>query len=147
MPISLPRVQHTQLQSPPRVIPSSKIVYDGCALHVTNIFPKASPNPTASPFDDIPEQLEAQWTANAVLDEDGTMLEYRHLLKRPKDKIIWEGGMCNELGRLCNGHNNIKGTQTIKFVSRAQIPQGHKVTYIRIVCDYKTNKSDPHRVR
>ena len=55
--------------------------------------------------------------------------------------------MCNELGRLCNGHNNIKGTQTIKFVSRAQIPQGHKVTYIRIVCDYKPNKSDPHRVR
>lgn len=124
-----------------------KIVYNSVAFNVENVFPKEFPKPAESKYYVIPEQLEAQWTANVVLDDDGTLLEYRHLLKRPKNKITWEGGMCNELGRLCNGYKNIKGTQTIKFISRDQVPKGHKVTYMRIVCDYKPNKSDPHRVR
>ena len=49
-------------------------------------------------------EQEAQWLACGVMDENGNILEYRHLLKRPDDKIIWEQSMCRELGRLSNGY-------------------------------------------
>ena len=68
---------------------NSKKFYRGCALNVEDVFPKEFPknNPPKSDYYVIPPGLEAQWTANAILDDDNTLLEYRHLLKRPKDKI------------------------------------------------------------
>ena len=95
----------------------------------------------------ITMEQEAQWLAHAVLDENGNVLEYRHLMKRPEEKQKWEGGMCRELGRLCNRHRKIKGTNTMKFIAKHQVPQGRRITYMRIVCDHKPHKSDPIRVR
>lgn len=92
-------------------------------------------------------EQEAQWLAHAVLDEKVNILEYRHLMKRPDEKQKWEGGMCRELGRLCNGHKQTKGINTMKFISKIQVPQGRRVTYIGIVCDHKPHKSDPIHVR
>eukprot|EP00978_Attheya_sp_CCMP212_P040157 scaffold216216_cov26-Attheya_sp.AAC.1 len=55
--------------------------------------------------------------------------------------------MCNELGRLAQGWGNNKGTNTIFFIERGQIPQGRKATYVKAVCDIRPQKEETHRVR
>ena len=117
-----------------------RINYRGVLLNVNEVF---APREKCA----IPIELEAQWLANSVMDENGNPMEYRHLMKRSADKIIWEQGMCRELGRLSNGYGNIAGTQTIRFIAKARVPKGAKITYMRIVCTYRPNKSDKHRVR
>ena len=59
-------------------------------------------------------------------------------------------GMAKELGRLAQGHEDEKGTNTVQFMDLeeiAQIPKGKIVTYANIVVDYRPQKKDPNRVR
>lgn len=63
------------------------------------------------------------------------------LLKGP-DKDIWNTGLANEIGRLAQGvgksrpaHQKISGTNTIKFIRKAQVPKNRTVTYANFVCD------------
>ena len=58
--------------------------------------------------------------------------------------------MCNELGRISQGYGDVKGTNTVRFLTHDQIktiPRDRIVTYARIVVDYHPQKSDPNRVR
>ena len=55
--------------------------------------------------------------------------------------------MCNELGRLAQGYQDIAGRNTIFFIHRSQIPRNKKVTYGRIVCAIRPQKKETHRVR
>ena len=58
--------------------------------------------------------------------------------------------MCKELGRLAQGYGDTKGTNTIRFMNLEEIkkiPRDRVVTYARIVVDYRTQKTDPNRVR
>ena len=87
--------------------------------------------------------------ANPVLDKTtGKLLEYRDLIKG-KDKIIWEKGMSNELGRLAQGVGTRMphGTDTIKFIKFHDVPKNKKPTYARIVSELKPHKPDPFRIR
>ena len=86
---------------------------------------------------------------NAIIDPiTGKSLEFRHLIKDPKTKEIWNKSFANELGRLANGvGGRIKGTKTIKFIAKSMVPKGRKVTYGRIVVDYRPTKSEPNRTR
>jgi hypothetical protein len=47
--------------------------------------------------------------------------------------------MSKELGRLAQGFDGTEGTSTFFFMT--------KVTYARIVVDYRPQKADPNRVR
>ena len=40
-----------------------------------------------------------------------------------------------------------KGTNTIQFIPRHSIPNGHKVTYARLVASLRPHKKEVHRVR
>ena len=63
---------------------------------------------------------------------------------------VWEKAMSKELGRLAQGYETTKGTNTIRFLDRdkvKQIPKDRTVTYARIVVDYRPQKTDPNRVR
>jgi len=53
--------------------------------------------------------------------------------------------MCNELGRLAQGFRKVKGNNTLYFIKN--IPKGKKVTYARIVCSIRPQKTETHRVR
>ena len=55
--------------------------------------------------------------------------------------------MSNKLGRLSNGYNNIKGTNTIDFVKKSTIPKHKKITYANMVCDHQPLKTEKYRVR
>jgi hypothetical protein len=95
-----------------------------------------------------PIELESQWYANSVVDDDtGQTLEYRHLIGQDKYKNKYEEGMCRELGRLTGGYKNTPGTNTMTFITRNKIPPGRQCTYLRIVCTHKPNKADQYRVR
>ena len=53
--------------------------------------------------------------AHAVLDQEtGQLLEYRHLLKHPRFKDVWNRSAADEFGRLAQGiGGRIKGTDTV----------------------------------
>ena len=62
--------------------------------------------------------------ANNIFDpETGQSLTYRKLIKHPKYKDVWKKSAANEFGRLAQGvGNRIRGTDTIKFISKPSIP-------------------------
>ena len=75
------------------------IIYKGIPLKIQEIFPeqpgykhstKQQPprvaiKYTTDPSEAIPIELQAQWMANAVIDDTTeAMLEYRHLIQRPE---------------------------------------------------------------
>ena len=57
--------------------------------------------------------------------------------------------LANELGRLAQGIRKIKGTNTIYFIDKSEIPKDKlkQVTYARIVVDYKSHKTEKNITR
>ena len=69
-------------------------------------------------------------------------------MANPQTKPIWEKSCAIEFGRLAQGvGNRVKGTNTIFFNPRSNVPTHKEVTYPRIVCDYRPTKSEPNRTR
>ena len=84
---------------------------------------------------------------NHIYDPKGKRLSIDKLLES-KERLVWLRGLSNEWGRLANGNVfGIKGTNTIKFISRNEVPHNQDVTYATFVCDYKPLKTEIHRVR
>ena len=72
-----------------------------------------------------------------------TITEYKKLIVDEVTKPVWEEAMCKELGRLTQGYNTTKGTNTIHFMKQEDIkniPKDQTVTYARIVVDYCPQK-------
>ena len=71
--------------------------------------------------------------------------EYRDLIKDPFYKQTWLTSGAIELGRLAQGlpSSNVKGTHTIFFINKHQVPHGRTVTYAHIVCTYRPEKDNP----
>jgi hypothetical protein len=92
-----------------------------------------------------------QEVAAPVLDHDtGQLLEYRALLRHPKFKEDWNLSAANEFDRLAQGKTGrVKATNTITFISKNDIPPERfkDVTYIRFVCQVRTEKKEPNRTR
>jgi hypothetical protein len=56
--------------------------------------------------------------------------------------------MGNEIGRLAQGiPGRVKGTDTIFFIPKTNVPQSKKVTYARIVPAIRPQKEETHRIR
>ena len=86
--------------------------------------------------------------AGAVLNPDtGSMMEYRHLIKDPKYKEIWNKSFANEIGRLAQGIRDVIGTNTIFFIPVTDMPAGRTATYGRLVCDIREEKTEKYRTR
>ena len=62
-------------------------------------------------------------------------------------KEIWQQALANEIGRLAQGIGDIKGTNTLCFIPKNEIPNNKKITYANIVCDYRPLNTEKHRVR
>ena len=110
--VPLPRVQTAQ---PPRVDtegPSS------------NLRSRGKKNPT--PHFALTAQFKKVHEANAVNHKiSGVSQEYRHLVKCPYRKI-WERSFSNELGQLSQGIRMVKGTNTVIFIPKTQVPKDKK---------------------
>jgi hypothetical protein len=53
----------------------------------------------------------------------------------------------NELSRICQGMRDIAGTNTAFFIDLHNIPKDRKITYGKLVCDFKPKRTEKHRVR
>jgi hypothetical protein len=74
-------------------------------------------------------------------------MEYMALVKDPRLQPLWKRGFGNECGRLFQGIRDIPGTDTCFFIKLTNIPKDRKITYGKIVCDYKPHKKEKERVR
>jgi hypothetical protein len=89
-----------------------------------------------------------QHHANAVIHPvTGKEMEYMALMKDPRLQPLWTRGFGNECGRLFQGIRDIPGTDTCFFTKLINIPKDIKITYGKIVCDYKPHKKEKERVR
>jgi hypothetical protein len=68
-------------------------------------------------------------------------MQYKDLLKDPDIGLLFETGLSNELGRICQGILDIAGTNTAFFVDLTSMPKDRKIVYGKLVCDFKPNKS------
>jgi hypothetical protein len=113
---------------------------------------------TAAAF--IPNRFALQQSYNVPIDHYAntvvhpvtkeTITKYIKLANDPVTREVWTKAFCKELGRLAQGYNDTKGTETIFFMTHDEIkaiPKDRTVTYARIVVDYRPQKEDPNRVR
>ena len=77
-------------------------------------------------------------------------MSYRQLIKSDV-KERWLQAMCKELGRLSNGYKDMTpGMKAMEFMNKEeveQIPKDKRITYARIIADYREQKADPYRIR
>jgi hypothetical protein len=90
-----------------------------------------------------PLQFLCDWASSILDNETGDLLEYQHLLKRPKYKEVWSQSFSKEILQLATT------TKTISFLTKPEIPQVQQkeITYGRIVCTYHSEKKDPYCTR
>ena len=70
-----------------------------------------------------------------------------HLLQGPVKKT-WERSTSNEFGHLTKGNiHGVKGTNTMEFISKHDLPPHAKVTCASFVCDIRPLKTETHRVQ
>jgi hypothetical protein len=82
-----------------------------------------------------------QHQANAVIHPvTGREMEYSALMKDPRLQLLWTRGFGNECGCLFQGIRDIPGSNTCFFITLKNIPHDRKITYGKIVCDYKPHK-------
>jgi hypothetical protein len=89
-----------------------------------------------------------QHLANAVVHPvTRKEMEYTALMKDPQLQPLWTRGFGNECGRLFQGIRDIAGTDTSFFIKLTNIPKDRKITYGKIVCDYKPHIKEKECVR
>jgi hypothetical protein len=86
---------------------------------------------------------------NALICPDtGKSLKHSKLITLLHYKIRWMRSTASEIGRLEQGIKcGVKGTNTIKFISREDIPVGRKATYGSFVVDIKTHREETECTR
>jgi hypothetical protein len=70
-----------------------------------------------------------EFITTVTISVTGASVEYRHLIRNPATKDIWEHSCANEFRRLAQGIRDIKGTDTITFIHISKIPKGCRATY------------------
>jgi hypothetical protein len=89
-----------------------------------------------------------QHLANAVIHPiTGKEMEDMALMKDPRLQPLWKRGFENECGHLFQGIRDIPGTDKCFFIKLTNIPKDRKITYGKIVCDYKPHQKEKERVR
>jgi hypothetical protein len=136
-----PRTPH---QSPPRVPTSSQSLSprnfsqdDFCRMDSAHMAIALEHN-----------HWSQQHQSNSVIHPvTGKEMEYSALMKDPRLQPLWTRGFGNKCGRLFQGIRDIPGTDTCFFIELKNIPHDRKITYGKIVCDYKPHKKEKERVR
>ena len=94
-------------------------------------------------------EIDADGMALKALNPDTKALADYKELRTSSDGHHWMNSCSDEIGRLAQGRASTKapGTDTMHFIHRHQIPEGRAITYLRIVCDDRPQKTEPRRVR
>jgi hypothetical protein len=137
----------TDSRQPPRVVPAADTVPAPRVAVNETIAHRTRSNTT----DHTREQCEEQsnFFASAVFHPNtGNAMTYRQLITDPLTNHDWQRSAANEFGRLAQGiGGRVKGTNTIRFIKRSEIPSDRKPTYPRFVCEIKPHKVEVNRTR
>jgi hypothetical protein len=97
---------------------------------------QTTPNTPLDKLFEKPDYLTMNLFANAVIDPlTGISMEHHALINNPATREDWLHSAANEFRRCAQGiGNRIKGTNTITFIRKADVPSDRKVTYARFVC-------------
>jgi hypothetical protein len=88
-------------------------------------------------------ELASNHFLGTIIDKDtGAVLKYRHLIKNPATKLVWETSFANKTGRLFQGIHDLKGTNTCFFIQNLQVPTNKKPNYGGIVCIFCPQKQE-----
>jgi hypothetical protein len=92
------------------------------------------------------------WTKTPMMNSvihpvTGKEMQYKDLMKDASLGPLFEIGLSNELGRICQDLRDVAGTNTALFIDLTRIPKDRKITYGKLVCDFNPNKTEKHRVR
>ena len=145
------KVHDDQLQRVPKAMKQKPKTHKNEQLPIPSIpqkqiCPVNHKYPTRSKFKNTGN--ENQPKAYAVFDETTKkLLEYKQLITHPKYKKTWTKSAANEFGRLAQGIRDIKGTDTIFFITKNQVPKHKKVSYARFVCELRPLKQEQERTR
>jgi hypothetical protein len=95
---------------------------------------------------------ENHWTKahmmnSVVHPSTGREMKNKDLMKDPDLGPSFEIGLSNKSGRVCQGIHDISGENTAFFIDLKSIPKNCKIAYGKLVCDFKPNKKEKHRVR
>ena len=82
---------------------------------------------------------------NHMFTDEGRKQSLDQLLKG-NNANIWKTALSNELGRLAQGVQDIKGNDVVDFIPYQSVPQGRIITYANMVCDIHPLKSEKYRV-
>ena len=81
-------------------------------------------------------------------------MKWKEQVSYPLTFVNWTHSTSNELDKMAQGIGRkvddiqqTKGTDTIFFTPVYKVPKDSKVNYIRKVCTYQPNKSEPNRTR
>lgn len=78
-----------------------------------------------------------------------TLIKYTYIIKSPTLHNTYVKERCKELGQISQGYGFTMGTNCVKWMTRdeiANIPRDRTVTYAHIVCDYRSQNTDPNWV-
>ena len=123
-------------------------IYRDPRIQLSNILPNNSTRTTRNRTSSAMSASEPGHTTSpygfAVTHHStGKQMEYKDLIKDPYYRDAWLTSKANELGRLAQGvSNRFKGTNTIFFIHRNQVPHGRTVTYARTVCTIRPEKEE-----
>ena len=106
----------------------------------------ASATEVTPPITGIPCPTHMALHGNAFNPDTNQLAEYAELSQCSEGKL-WQQSNTDEIHRLAQGHGDVPGTNTIVFIPYSAIPKGRKPTYLRVVCAFRPEKSNPRRVR
>jgi hypothetical protein len=96
----------------------------------------------------IDNHWSLQHQSNAIIHPiTSKEMEYMALMKDPRLQPLWTQGFGNYYGHLFQDIQDIPGTYICLFLKLTNIPKDRKITYGKIVCDYKPQKKRKECVR
>ena len=116
--------------------------------------PRVPPDPVPSPRVPTPCAYAAsfmgarEFCGKVFHPDTGKLVEYVDL-RTSSEGARWEEACAKEWARLLQGlpPKYPTGRDTFKFIHRRDVPSNKKVTYLRVVANYRPQKADPYRIR
>jgi hypothetical protein len=156
LPVSTKPHQPATKQHPPMIRPTARFPTPRLARR-NPVYPHRHTHTHHQPLaqsatnEQYAHHITALTTAPPMAGKQGSLT---NLLLGP-DATIWERSLVNEWGRLlAHGFGNsrpaaeqVKGTGTVFFIEKTQVPKDHRVTYANFLCNIRPQKTETHRVR
>ena len=101
---------------------------------------------------ELPEATHrSRWSSQSSLQSRNRKAAWvPTIISFPKYKEVWNWLAATKFGQLAQGiDGRVKGMDTVRFIQKHEVPADRfkDVTYIKFVCQVRTEKKDPYQTR